>query len=488
MKRKIILCASILVISMRVSAQCPTSGTISADCTTVGDLTVSGTLNINPGVTYEVTGRITYTGHTINASGAIIEAGSMREQWASSTLNGGTYNVAGDFTTSGDFFSIDITANIGGDLSIGGNSTSHTNSNYNVDGDLSFGSGPHELNGTSFDVGIGYAGTTGTFVVSLNGSSILNFSNGASMDVRGDVDAGSGAQININASDVYVTGNFDNSGTGSVTVTNGGTFKVDGDYDNSGTGHTTVEDGGTLEVGGDFDNSGGGSELVVDGGGVVVGGDFEGNDPDVTGGADAHCSGGGGGCCGAACSAMPVSLISFDAQAMLDHVALSWSTASELNNDHFNIHRSTNGVDFEIIDWKAGHGTTNEKKKYELKDYPTQKGIYYYQLEQVDYDGTNEFFPIKEVNFNLGGQEQISIYPVPFIAGDDFYVSFPGHDQTSVTAKIYDLSGGLSMELPFEIGERNIKVNSSELGIKPGVYVIKISTSNKLYTKKFRVI
>ena len=54
-----------------------------------------------------------------------------------------------------------------------------------------------------------------------------------------------------------------------------------------------------------------------------------------------------------------------------------------------------------LIDRVAGNGTTNELVTYQWTDYPPQKGIYYYQLQQVDYDGSNESFAIKMVNFNL---------------------------------------------------------------------------------------
>ena len=124
---------------------------------------------------------------------------------------------------------------------------------------------------------------------------------------------------------MYVTGNFDNAGSGVVTISNGGTLTVDGDYDNAGSGSTTV-----------------------DGGGMVVGGDYEGDDPVVTGGGDEDCSGGSGGCCGSACSSLPVSLVSFKVTAGLGQVQLSWQTSSELNNDYFNILRSSNGTNFEI--------------------------------------------------------------------------------------------------------------------------------------------
>ena len=44
-------------------------------------------------------------------------------------------------------------------------------------------------------------------------------------------------------------------------------------------------------------------------------------------------------------SPLPVSLIRFQAIPLETNVTLEWSTASELNNDHFEIERSVNGLD-----------------------------------------------------------------------------------------------------------------------------------------------
>lgn len=460
------LCASVLAAGLKAYAQpaCPTSGTVSSTCRTVGDLTVNGTLNIDPGVTFEVTGRITYTGRIINASGAIIDAGSMREQWAGSHLNGGTYNVAGDFTTAGNFESTGIIANVSGEVDFGGNGTDHTytNSDYYIQGDLSFGGGTHDAVGSRFDAGQGYAGTTGVDALSLNGSTVLNLTSSSEMNIRGDVNAGNSAVVNIDNSHMYVTGDFDNAGSGVVTITNGGTLTVDGDYDNAGSGSTTV-----------------------DGGGMVVGGDYEGDDPIVTGGGAEGCSGGSGGCCGSACSGMPVTLVSFKASAELGHIQLSWQTSSELNNDYFNILRSSDGVNFEIVDTIVGNGTTNELVTYQWADYPLQKGIYYYQLQQVDYDGSSESFSIKMVNFNLRQNGGFIVYPMPLTSGKDFYISLQDEKVRSIF--IYDLAGGTNFDLNYieELGK--LRVNFSELRPKPGIYIIKITTSLGQYTQKLKV-
>jgi hypothetical protein len=84
--------------------------------------------------------------------------------------------------------------------------------------------------------------------------------------------------------------------------------------------------------------------------------------------------------------ALPVSLISFTAIPSNTTIELHWRTASELNNNYFEVQKSTDGISFSSVGHVSGQGTTNELSTYTYIDeviFP----IAYYQLKQVDYDG-----------------------------------------------------------------------------------------------------
>ncbi|MEO9965899.1 MAG: T9SS type A sorting domain-containing protein [Reichenbachiella sp.] len=525
LKGLLALIASIIGINLSFG-QCPTSGTIASDCTTTGNLTVNGnTLTVNTGVTMTVTGTLTVRGTgSIIATGGNVSLGAFTDGNGTNTLTGGTYTVSGTFNTAGggDFSMTGVTLNATGSASFSGSDISIINSNLilasmttnlstmtisnstitttgtggleleeatvtsstlTVGGTLDVDSGTSTVSDSDLDVGVGYVSTTGQNAVIMNGGGKLYLNSNTTLDVKGDVQNN---EMYINASHVVITGDFDNAGAEILEVSNAGSILVGGNYDNGGSGSTTAEGGGTIEVEGDFDNSGGGS-ATIDGGGMVVGGTYSGGDPVVTGGAEEGCSGGSGGCCGSACSSLPVTLISFNVDAVLDHVQISWKTATEINNDHFNIYRSTNGLDFELIEWEAGNGTTNEPMFYSIKDFPSQNGVYYYQLEQVDYDGKNEFFPVKQVNFHLGKSEQLNLYPMPLTSSENFYVSTTASDGVYVAAVLFDLSGNLTLNLPYELEMDRIKFVSSDLGLNAGIYLVKITIGNKQYIQKVRI-
>ncbi|MCC9135983.1 T9SS type A sorting domain-containing protein [Pontibacter silvestris] len=88
-------------------------------------------------------------------------------------------------------------------------------------------------------------------------------------------------------------------------------------------------------------------------------------------------------------SPFPVELVYFRAQAGSGGtVALEWKTATETNNSHFNITRSTDAFSFKKIGKIDGYGTTAIAHKYSFSDKNTPRGDVYYLLEQVDFDGT----------------------------------------------------------------------------------------------------
>jgi hypothetical protein len=89
-------------------------------------------------------------------------------------------------------------------------------------------------------------------------------------------------------------------------------------------------------------------------------------------------------------SPLPVDLIEFKAKKLNDAIHLSWATASELNNNYFDVQKSANGIDFVSVTEVAGAGTTNEIQNYDYIDFEVWP-MAYYRLKQVDFDGQFEY-------------------------------------------------------------------------------------------------
>jgi len=115
--------------------------------------------------------------------------------------------------------------------------------------------------------------------------------------------------------------------------------------------------------------------------------------------------------------ALSLKFVSFDARAASMHTAnLKWTTASEINNSHFEIERSYDGGTFEMIGQVAGKGNSHHQMEYNYIDngiHPSNK-IAFYRLKQVDFNGTSEYSTIQFVRFDeLGSGIYFSAYPNP---------------------------------------------------------------------------
>ncbi len=89
---------------------------------------------------------------------------------------------------------------------------------------------------------------------------------------------------------------------------------------------------------------------------------------------------------------LPIDLVSFNSEVSLDGVVLKWVVASQVNNDRFEIQKSLDLVNWEIIKTVTGAGNSNTQMSYSILDQNPSKGYSYYRLNQVDHDGVNEIF------------------------------------------------------------------------------------------------
>lgn len=95
---------------------------------------------------------------------------------------------------------------------------------------------------------------------------------------------------------------------------------------------------------------------------------------------------------------LPVELLSFEAEILYNAVEFKWATASELNNDKFEIEESYDGLHFKKIGEVEGNGTSTEQQNYSFKIEKTGNGIFYYRLKQLDFDGQFEYSKVIHVS------------------------------------------------------------------------------------------
>ncbi len=176
------------------------------------------------------------------------------------------------------------------------------------------------------------------------------------------------------------------------------------------------------------------------------------------------------------CTILPVSLVSFTA-VKNNHVnQLKWSTASETNNKGFEIQRSSDAANWDIIGFTASE-TTNSTNliTYHYTDEAPLAGINYYRLKQLDIDGGFSFSPKRAVKTD----EQNT--PVTFGANPASDMLNLGGDLSKIRMiRIIDNFGRVID------GNVPVKSNIDLRDLQKGVYILQIETLNgKRVSKRF---
>lgn len=173
---------------------------------------------------------------------------------------------------------------------------------------------------------------------------------------------------------------------------------------------------------------------------------------------------------------IPVELLSFDAVAQQDKVLLTWKTATERNNSHFDIERSENGRDWLKIGTVKGAGNSHQPLKYSFVDDAPLSRVNYYRLKQNDWDGKNHYSATVSVNRRLK-DKVLSLSPNP--VQDKITLNLT---DTEGVVEIFDMAGRLIQTIP---------TNSNQVDVsrlKAGMYQLRLLDKKGLPSNQARFV
>ena len=175
---------------------------------------------------------------------------------------------------------------------------------------------------------------------------------------------------------------------------------------------------------------------------------------------------------------LPVELLYFYAEKQNENVLLNWETATEINNNYFDVEWSINGIDFQKIGQVQGAGTSYSIHLYDFLHTSPAQGLNYYRLKQVDFDGKFEYSRVLNIDYQLKDIDY-RIFPNP--ASDYITIENALADEV---VQIFSSNGQLvkSIQIP------NIQCQIPVHDLPKGTYFIKIGTTVKRiiiqYSKK----
>lgn len=172
---------------------------------------------------------------------------------------------------------------------------------------------------------------------------------------------------------------------------------------------------------------------------------------------------------------LPIELIDFKATANLESVDLTWSTATEKNNDYFTIERSKDGLEFEPIHVQGGQGNSTTVFHYKTMDYSPLYGRSYYRLKQTDYDGRSSYSQIETVFFEA--RDFMEVYPNP--AQNQLFIRGRTISETEIT-----ISNSLGQTIDLVPHFENNELIYSISQLQRGTYFVKGVFMESVLVKK----
>jgi len=106
---------------------------------------------------------------------------------------------------------------------------------------------------------------------------------------------------------------------------------------------------------------------------------------------------------------LPVELVDFSANKNGADVLVKWTTHSQINNNYFEVERSTDALSFETLTRISGTNS-NDIKNYIYTDRNPHSAVNYYRLKQVDFDEKITYSQVVSVNFRPTSTQ---IFPNP---------------------------------------------------------------------------
>jgi hypothetical protein len=167
---------------------------------------------------------------------------------------------------------------------------------------------------------------------------------------------------------------------------------------------------------------------------------------------------------GIANSSLPISLSTLIAYNIKFQNHITWQTASEVNNSHFEIEHSKDGLNFKLLDIVKGSGTSTSILDYSYTHSNVEDGVHYYRLKQVDFDGSFDYSDVVSLDVNNSKEGgELQLFPNPSNGIIDITSS------SNQMINVYDILGRAQGVFSLTQGQNKIDFSA----LTSGVYFIK---------------
>ena len=180
---------------------------------------------------------------------------------------------------------------------------------------------------------------------------------------------------------------------------------------------------------------------------------------------------------------LPITSLEFTGKLNGSKVNLNWKTGSEVNSDHFELEKSTDGVNFIMLANVKAKGNSSIASYYGAVDPLPVKGLNYYRLKMIDIDGRYVYSQVIVIRVNDNITLTTAVKPNPFTNSLDVYVTIP--HASAIELRLVDVTG---KTVYFQTVKGNPGFNAFSINdlskLSKGTYILQIVSDDSMAYEK----
>ncbi|MEP7080740.1 MAG: T9SS type A sorting domain-containing protein, partial [Ginsengibacter sp.] len=151
-------------------------------------------------------------------------------------------------------------------------------------------------------------------------------------------------------------------------------------------------------------------------------------------------------------------------------ILVSWNIENEKNITHYEIERSTDGINFNKVGKLASQSLSN----YTMVDKSAGESAYYYRISAVSVDGEIKKSGIAKVN-SIEKNTLITVYPNP-VKDNNIQLKFGEQESANYNIRLINVDGKVLFTKAIRhMAGTNIESIKPETRIAHGIYQLEIS-------------
>lgn len=164
---------------------------------------------------------------------------------------------------------------------------------------------------------------------------------------------------------------------------------------------------------------------------------------------------------------------------------LMWTTSAEIDNKQFVIEKSTDGGKYDMIGELEGSGNSDEETSYRFMDLDARKGVSFYRIKQIDFDGDFSYSQTVVVNKSTANDFMVATINNPLNSENvDLTIDFI--KDMELTYAIKDMKGDVLQEDTMAVVAGLQNVNFDLSSYPNGSYKLVLESGDEVETITIR--